>query len=132
MQILWLMQTHSMLCTYTTIPFRHLFENILIMPLHLLLIRNNIDMNIPITNMPIPKHLLSRFPQMRSKFNPLFYIKTNIISKVLSLISSQHCHLLTHLPYLLKLRIVSRENSILHLNTLLGDGLEYILKFLAC
>lgn len=80
MQILRLVQPHPVLSTDATIPLCHLCEYILIMPPHLLLIRHNVNMNIPIPNMPIPKHLLTRLPQMSRQLHPLLHIKTNIIS----------------------------------------------------
>lgn len=97
-----------MLCTDTAIPFSDLPEYILIMPLHLFFIRDNINMNIAITNMPISKDLFAWLPQMGSEFNPLFDIKADIISKEFALISCQHCDFLTHPPYFFEFRIIGR------------------------
>jgi hypothetical protein len=59
MQVLGFMQSNSMLCTDAAVSFCDFFENVFIMPFHILLIRDDINVDIAITDVTVSENFLT-------------------------------------------------------------------------
>ena len=117
-----------MFCTDASIPFGYFFEDLLIMPLHVVVLSDDVDVDVAVADMTIAKNELAGFSQVVSQDGPFLYVKTNVIRQDFSLVSGQHCHILPHLPDLLELNIIIGQNGILNLNALALNGLKQLLK----
>ena len=73
------MEPNTVLGTDASVSFGHFLENFDIVPLHILLFRNDVDVNISVADMSISKDFLSRLPQLSSQGSPLLDIKADII-----------------------------------------------------
>ena len=61
MQILWLVQSHPMFRTDTSIPVGHLLKDLLIMPLHVVVLSDYVDVDVAIADMSIAEDKLAGF-----------------------------------------------------------------------
>jgi hypothetical protein len=69
-----------MLCTNTSISFSHFLKNLLIMPLHVFVLGNDVNVDVTIADMTVSKNQLTGFSQMVGQQGPFLNIKTDVIS----------------------------------------------------
>jgi hypothetical protein len=91
----------------TSLTFGHFFEDLLVVPLHVVVFSYNVDVDVAIADVAVAKNKLARFSQMIGQSGPFFNVKADVISKNLALISGKHCNIFSHFPNLLEFNVIA-------------------------
>lgn len=130
MQVLRLVQSHSMLCAYASLSLCHLLEYCLVVPFHVVVFSDDIDVDVTVSDVSVAEHFFAWFSEMVSQGHPLLYVETYVVGQNFTFVSGKDCHVFPHFPYFLELYIVPRKDRILNLDSFLWNSLEKILKSL--